>query len=93
MAENSENSGNYKYKAGDIVLSLAGRDGERLFAVTALDGEDENYVLIADGRLRRADKPKRKKIKHIKLIKESAFEIKEGEKLTNRMLRKYIENV
>ena len=85
-------SENYKYKVGDIVESLAGRDAKRQFAVIGLDSEDENYLILADGRLRRADKPKRKKIKHVKLVKESGFEIKDGEKLTNNMLRKNIEN-
>ena len=79
------------YKTGDIALALAGRDEGRLFAVIALDDKDENYVFIADGRSRRADKPKRKKIKHLKLVKETAFECKEGEKITNSMLRKTIE--
>jgi ribosomal protein L14E/L6E/L27E len=84
-------SDKYNYKTGDIALALAGRDKGRLFAVIAL--EDENYALIADGRSRRADKPKRKKIKHLKLIKEAAFEFKEGDKLTNAFLRKNIENI
>ena len=66
-------------KAGDIALALAGRDEGRLFAVVAVDAEDEKYVLIADGRSRRADKPKRKKIKHLKLMKEAAFEIRNND--------------
>ena len=78
-------------KAGDIVLALAGRDEGRKFAVVAV--ADENYVLIADGKSRRADKPKKKKIKHLKLVKEAAFEIKAGERLTNNFLRKHIEEL
>jgi len=78
-----------KYKAGDIVLALAGRDEGRIFAV--LEILDENYVLIADGRSRRVDKPKRKKIKHLKLIKEAALDIKSVDKLTNGFLRKSME--
>ena len=57
------------YKIGDIVLALAGRDGDRLFAVVGI--VDKDYVLIANGRSRRIDSPKKKKIKHIKLLKES----------------------
>ena len=74
---------------GDIVLALAGRDEGRLFAVIAVDGE--NYALIADGRSRRADKPKRKKIKHLKLAREAAFELKENDRLTNDDLRKIMD--
>ena len=79
------------YKVGDIALALAGRDEGRLFAVVNIDEDDGNYVLIADGRSRRADKPKRKKIKHLKLVKEAALEIKEGDRLTNAVLRKTLE--
>ena len=75
---------------GDIVRALAGRDEGRLFAVVAVDDKDENYVWIADGRSRRADKPKRKKIKHLKLFHAATFELKEGDRLTNAFLRKTI---
>ncbi len=47
---------------GCVVLSTAGRDMGRYFIV--LD-RDENYALIVDGKLRRVDSPKRKKIKHL----------------------------
>ncbi|MCL2098905.1 MAG: KOW domain-containing RNA-binding protein [Oscillospiraceae bacterium] len=80
------------FKTGDIALALAGRDKGRVFAVIGLDAEDENYVFIANGKSRRADKPKRKKIKHLKLFREAAFELGEGDKLTNAVLRKNIEN-
>jgi len=75
---------------GDVVTALAGRDEGRLFAVIAADDKDENYVWIADGRSRRADKPKRKKIKHLKLFHAAMFELKEGDRLTNAALRKTI---
>ena len=47
---------------GCVVLSTAGRDKGLYFVV--LDVED-NYALIVDGKLRRVDSPKRKKIKHL----------------------------
>ena len=53
----------YVPTTGSIVRSKAGRDEGRYFIVTALDGEE--YALIADGDLRKAEKPKRKKIKHL----------------------------
>lgn len=92
----SDNKAENICKAGDIALALAGRDEGRLFAVIAVDKQekedkDGNYVYIADGSSRRAEKPKRKKIKHLKMIKAAAFELKEGEKLTNAVLRKMIE--
>lgn len=48
---------------GQIVHSRAGRDKGRSFIVVSL--VDEEYVLIADGDLRKISKPKKKKIKHL----------------------------
>ena len=84
-----------KFDAGDIVLALAGRDSERLFLVVGIDVNDENYVYIANGKSRRADFPKKKKIKHIKLEKKAdidfiqSLNLKNG-KFTNVVLRKII---
>lgn len=50
---------------GSVVLSTAGRDKNRCFVVIDKDIDDE-YVFIADGRLRRVGKSKRKKKKHLK---------------------------
>ena len=47
---------------GCVVLSTAGRDKGRYFIVI---DRDENYALIVDGKLRRVDSPKHKKIKHL----------------------------
>ncbi len=73
---------------GTIVLSRAGRDSGRLFAVVARP--EENFRLIADGRSRRIDKPKRKKLKHLSKAGESeilrTLAVSGG--LTNSLLRK-----
>ncbi len=49
---------------GSVVFSRAGRDKGNFFVVTEII--DENYVSIVDGDIRKLDKPKRKKIKHLK---------------------------
>lgn len=49
-----------------FVLLLAGRDMGRV-ALT-LGGYDDRTVLIADGRLRKLEKPKKKNIKHLLFI-------------------------
>ena len=75
-------------KSGSIVLSTAGRDSNRMFSV--VDVVDENYVLISDGRVRRLETPKKKKLKHLKFISQSeeiAQKISDG-KLTNNILKK-----
>ena len=45
----------------DIVQSIAGRDKGKLFFVLDVEGE---YLLLADGKVRRLESPKRKKRKH-----------------------------
>lgn len=65
-------------KPGSYVLSKCGRDRGRLFIVTGIDkiGIDENkenkenienkiFVYLADGMLRKVEKPKKKKLKHV----------------------------
>lgn len=74
-----------------IVVSLAGRDKGKLFLILETDGD---HVLIADGRGRRQEKPKRKKRKHIQFVSESdsyaAAKIRNGEKVLNSEIRKAI---
>lgn len=50
-------------REGQIVISKAGRDINRKFVILKII--DENYVLISDGKLRKIDKPKLKKNKHM----------------------------
>ena len=45
-------------------MSLAGRDKGRAFYV--LDADDR-YAFLVDGKIRRMEKPKRKKLKHVRL--------------------------
>ncbi len=47
---------------GRLVLSKAGRDAGRPMIVLHVEGE---YATVADGRLRKLAKPKRKKIRHL----------------------------
>ena len=73
----------------NIVRSDAGRDQGKLFAVLAVEGE---YLLLADGKSRKVEHPKRKKRRHVLFV--SAEEnrltdkIKSGEKITNSELRR-----
>ncbi len=73
----------------DIVVSVNGRDSGKMFFVLNVENE---YVLLADGKRRRVDKPKRKKIKHVQLVSahggRTAEKIRNGEKITNSDLRR-----
>lgn len=46
----------------DLVLATAGREKGRLFFVVDVQNE---YLLLADGRSRRLEAPKRKKCRHV----------------------------
>ncbi len=69
-----------------MVESVAGRDcGMYAYVV----GTDENgYVLVADGRLRKVEAPKRKKLKHIRFIADAPR--LDDDKMTNRFIREAI---
>ncbi len=73
----------------DIVKASAGRDKGKLFFVLEVEGE---YLLLADGKNRRLERPKRKKRKHVifqaRFDCRTAEKIRSGEKLANSDLRK-----
>lgn len=74
-------------KSGSVVVSLKGRDAGRIMAVLSAEG---GYALVADGRKRKTDLPKRKKLCHLSLLSEDAcVEVNAG--LTNRRLWKSLE--
>lgn len=51
---------------GSVVMSRCGRDKGRLLCVVGSDGE--HILLIADGKRRRTETPKRKKRKHLTVL-------------------------
>lgn len=59
---------------GHIVHSKAGRDADKYFVVVGIISDE--YVLIADGDLRKVEKPKKKKIKHLVVHNMIASDIK-----------------
>ena len=73
----------------DIVRASAGRDKGKVFFVLAVEGD---YLLLADGKSRRLERPKRKKRKHVvfqaRFDCRTAEKIRDGEKLSNSELRK-----
>lgn len=73
----------------DIVLSLTGRDKGLLMLVVA---EEEDFLYLANGRMRRAEDPKRKRRKHVSHQGESdertRLKLREAGRLTNSEIRK-----
>jgi len=70
-------------------MSLRGHDAGTMLFVLAANGD---YLLLADGKRRRVEAPKRKKIKHVRFVAKSdtrtALKIRAGEKVTNSELRR-----
>lgn len=50
---------------GQIVISKAGHDKDRLYVITA---EEQEFVYLADGKLKKPESPKKKRRKHIQPI-------------------------
>ncbi len=73
----------------NIVRSSAGRDKGKLFVVLAVEGE---YLLLADGKSRKVESPKRKKRRHVLFVSSEetrlSEKIKSEEKVTNSELRR-----
>lgn len=79
---------------GQLVRSKAGRDKDRLFIIIGII--DDQYVTIVDGDLRRVEKPKRKKIRHlskINKISETFQQSMQDGKLTNPLVRREIDRL
>ena len=72
-----------------IVRSLAGHDRGELFCVLDQDGP---YLLLCDGKRRKAESPKRKKAVHTAPVgdfQHPALEkLRAGEPITNREVRR-----
>lgn len=73
----------------DMIVSLAGRDKGQFFFVVDTNGD---FVLIADGKGRKLETPKRKKRKHIQKVLQAdsrvAEKIRTGDKVLNSELRR-----
>lgn len=74
---------------GDLVIATAGRERGGLFLVTEAQG---GYLLLADGKHRRLEAPKRKNRAHVQRApmqaQELAAKIRSSEIITNSELRK-----
>ena len=73
----------------DVVMTTAGRDAGQWFYVISADPV---FLLLANGRDRTLEKPKRKKRKHVQKVLRSetrvAEKIRSGDKVLNGELRR-----
>lgn len=77
------------FEQGRMVRSLQGRDSGRCFVVLNVDGD---FVLMADGGLRKTGRPKRKKMMHLHatpvLFPEISSKLRSGFPVADSELRK-----
>ncbi len=77
---------------GRVAVSTAGRDRRRAFLVVGLSGE--GYVLLCDGSLRKMDRPKKKKLRHVRLEPAVAEDVRnqlmQGSYVQDAQIRKSI---
>ena len=73
----------------DVVISLRGRDQGELYYVV---GKQEEFLLLANGKNRTLEEPKRKKQKHVEKVLRSetrvAAKLLSGDKVLNGELRR-----
>ena len=76
-------------RISDVLESTAGKDKNKLFYCVGTDGV---YVLLANGKDRTVENPKRKKLKHTRKVLRAetrvAAKILSGDKVLNSELRK-----
>lgn len=66
---------------GSVVRAKAGRDKDNFFIVVKIE---EGYAYICDGKRRKVDKPKKKKLIHLQATETVASQSMD----TNRKIRK-----
>ena len=73
----------------DVVVSLAGRDKDKMYYVIKTD---DTFLYLANGRDHTLEKPKRKKPKHtVKVLRSDtrvAAKLRNGDKVLNSELRR-----
>lgn len=70
---------------GSIVLAIAGHDKGIYHVVLELTAD--GFALVADGKLRTTEKPKKKNLKHLAVLN---HRIAETELKTNKSIRKQL---
>ena len=83
----------FPIEVGSIVRSKAGRDEGRLFVV--IEELDENFVRVADGKLRGMERLKKKRRKHLKPTGSTVSDLKnrlaDGPAVENHEVRSWLE--
>ena len=78
-----------RFEKAQIVRSLSGHDSGELFCVMDTDGE---FLLLADGKHRKVESPKRKRVKHVMSVGDCRHptieKLRAGQPVGNQELRR-----
>ena len=78
-----------EFMIADVVSPTAGRETGKLYYVVGIDGD---YILLANGKDRSLERPKRKKRKHANKVLRSetrvAEKLRSGDKVLDSELRR-----
>lgn len=81
-------------KVGQLVCSKAGRDEGQYYLIFEIN---ESIILVADGKVRKVENPKKKNIKHLRFLPKVAEEVAKrlngGNPPSNAEVRKAIQNL
>ncbi|HHU33433.1 MAG: RNA-binding protein [Zhaonellaceae bacterium] len=76
-------------RLGQLVYSKAGRDKGKVFLVISI--ASSSLVYVADGEMRKLEKPKKKNVRHLHntgiIAEPIAHKLKRGEPFTNQEIR------
>lgn len=79
---------------GRACISKAGHDKEEYFIIVS---QEQNFVYLSDGKLRSLENPKKKKIKHVKLLdfksEDVRSKLENSEKISNSDIRECLEGI
>ncbi len=70
-----------EFRIGSFAISKAGHDKGSCYVIV---GEEEDFVYLCDGRLKKLQPPKRKRKKHIQLINRT---------VNSELLKKFTEKI
>lgn len=75
-----------RYRIGMLARSKAGHDAGKLYVIMDID---DAYAYLSDGKIRTAENPKKKKIKHIQVINREYDVSSADDAQIRRILKEY----
>ncbi|MCI8639115.1 MAG: RNA-binding protein [Coprococcus sp.] len=75
-----------RWETGMLARSLAGHDKDKIYVIYGLE---EAYVYLVDGENRTVEKPKKKKKKHVQLIRKKYDTVQADDIKIKRILKEY----